>query len=40
MASSLFQATNDYIGLRDGYKWLQNGKAPFNMKGYNPRQNI
>ena len=30
------QATNDiYIGLRSGYKKLQNRKVPFNMKGYN-----
>ena len=30
------QATNDiYIGLRSGYKNLQNRKVPFNMKGYN-----
>ena len=32
----LIQATNDiYIGLRSGYKKLQNRKVPFNMKGYN-----
>ena len=32
----VFQATNDiYIGLRSGYKKLQNRKVPFNMKGYN-----
>ena len=30
------QATNDiYIGLRSGYKKLQNRKVLFNMKGYN-----
>ena len=30
------QAINDIvIGLRSGYKKLQNRKVPFNMKGYN-----
>ena len=38
----LVKGTNDppiYIGLRGGYKKLQNKKALFNMKGYNPIQN-